>query len=246
MKRKQGRNFTIIELLVVIAIIAVLASMLLPVLNKARETARAVQCTSNLKTVGTVSLMYLGENEDIMFPWTDASGGSPWYNTSTHTLHFIRMLLGKSDWRQMVVPKKVLCPQVERWKCFEDPGGPGVWAQYKGMVRISFYAVNCSQSTLQNGYNAIQTRLLKNPSAKVFWIETRGKESSTSSEGRWNISYYSDWTDPVNALINGGVAYSHNNRANVLFFDGHVGAHDSFTVSKAWDPGHQKNWMPYD
>lgn len=243
---KRETNFTLIELLIVIAIIAILASMLLPALNKARETARAVQCTSNLKTIGTVSLLYLGENEEIMFPWIDAAGGSPWYNTTTHTLYFIQKLLGRNDWKQMFVPKKILCPHVERWQCFESSGGPGIWAQYQGMVRISFYAINCSQSTVQNDYQAVQAKRVRNHSAKVFWIETRGKESSTSSEGRWNISYNNDWTDPAKALINGGVAYSHNNRANVLFFDGHVSAHDPTTVATSWDPWHEKNWMPYN
>ena len=68
---RLNKGFTLIELLVVIAIIGILAGILLPVLSRARESARSTQCASNVKQIGMGLIMYANENSEA-FP-TDSS-----------------------------------------------------------------------------------------------------------------------------------------------------------------------------
>lgn len=87
-KNTLNQRFTLIELLVVIAIIAILAAMLLPALSAARERARSISCTSNLKTINLYMALYADSNNDAM-PAGNCDGG----------VRYIRWMiaLGKMD-----------------------------------------------------------------------------------------------------------------------------------------------------
>lgn len=71
-----GKRFTLIELLIIIAIIAILASLLLPALNKAREKVRQVNCTSNLRQVSSAMLLYSNDYNGLIYGVTQEKGST--------------------------------------------------------------------------------------------------------------------------------------------------------------------------
>lgn len=216
------KRFTLIELLVVIAIIAILASMLLPALSKAREKAETISCVSNLKQFGMANIMYSNDNKNYIVPaygcHTDSSGRvMPYDSSSTTTRTPARWF---SDLFQYVGDVKVYeCPSA-------NPAA-------KYMLRIDTskttndmlsYIANYGVHRQDNDTArivAIKMNRVTKPSGTVSLADNReSTNNGTASHGCFAGNVSSPYPEETTTSRVG--THRHGGSANYLFIDAHV------------------------
>jgi len=219
-----NKAFTLIELLVVISIIAILASMLLPALNKARAKAQAIACMNNLKQIGQAFMLYTQDNDDNLPPArTYGTGSMYWFHTDPvsnagYLLPYLSILkkepgaaIGFVGFNSARLQRSTLsCPS------FPQEGGTHYTYGYNFVIG--------NYPTAPANFRKVTN--FKNTSATVILADIDSSSGPYVGPGKQD--------NPGNYPI----SYRHGgNRSNITFADGHAEARKFGEVPDDYNPG---------
>jgi len=236
--KNRKNNFTLIELLVVIAIIAILAGMLLPALSNARDKARAISCTSNLKQISLAAITYSGDSNDFLVPQM-LSNTTQW----PHFLTYYKYIPApNNDYDKILFEDWYLKP-AGVFACPSEisvpyPGLPNFWTEgglNAGWVG-THYGMN-SKISYSNAYPAAASYVwykinkIRKPSITYFITDAHATTESTFTAGPWCLAWLpASFAHPKPR---------HNNSVNMLFVDGHVENKKELSLTAG-----SENWRP--
>lgn len=220
----KHNSFTLIELLVVIAIIAILAAILLPALNSARERGRTASCVSNLKQLGSALVGYQGDHEEYN-PWANHEYNGHYSSWFIYLASYAGITHGALDdsWQDDTRARTV-----SLWLCPSHHDR----MNYKWGFKISYFANSCSKNGAYSGstvfgilgtsmaYVTSKVNQFSSPSQIAAFMDCQRPTSSSRP------TYFNSWNSYADelAFTNAGFAPRHSGRLNSAFLDGHVDA----------------------
>jgi prepilin-type N-terminal cleavage/methylation domain-containing protein/prepilin-type processing-associated H-X9-DG protein len=243
--RQAAKGFTLVELLVVIGIIAVLISMLLPSLNRARESARSVKCLSNLRQLAIASLGYCNNNK-YYFPGQGGKNGGP----ADSWVYFNEVpALDDTATDPFYIDNSTLAPYLGArgdalkafMRCESDD-----YDSRKGVLYRYSYSMNQILTlpekyttppwSIPAGTRRIKITQVRNSSHKIMFVE---EDSKTLDDGVWNPFIVDPTVTPLVYYGRGPSATTNPNmiadrhevhkdklnpygRGNAAFCDGHA------------------------
>ena len=220
--------FTLIELLVVIAIIAILAAMLLPALQQARDRAKAITCTNQLKQLGLAFTQYCSSNNDAPIPSRKFGIYAITRNELNLSLKAVTQAFPPSinEVANVNIAREFLCPQATIHQRTSATGVNGYWLQ-DYTYNSWFGGPDPGDGTLTY-YGGVGTlvgklsRISRNSSkAMIFWDGWRGCQM----QKKYSLS--SGWGASTNFLEESiGYSGAHGRNMNQLMVDGHVETND--------------------
>ncbi|MHC4459980.1 MAG: type II secretion system protein [Planctomycetota bacterium] len=239
----ERRGFTLVELLVVIAIIAILMTIIIPVLRKAKERAKEVVCKAHIRNVGLVVIMYLDENDNRM-PDSGRANGFLWYDSNGNylTTNDDTAYWGIVYIAQLKETKVFSCPSLAR-------PAELIYNVEPAAIQEAAFALNHRYTRGRNvteirhhsqfivAHDHVEPRV-ENDTRDTFFNSGPGTMNLTHYRpGGSRAKYYRD-IFRHNRRIN--ERFRTGGRANILWLDGHVSSLEETTgdnVPKRWYTG---------